>query len=294
MDDRDSLLRRVWRIVCPLLIYLGIQLAVLIIFGVIGVFSAGSQGGAASDATLIDDLVYGFARVIDFLYRHSLLIMLVSHMACASAFLLIWRKERVHNGAVRNKRPVMAALLSAGLFAGFNFVLSTLFYITGLSDASISPDNIAGLMGRGELIVQVAAIGVVMPIGNELLFRGILISRMRWMPVWAAVLVSGFLFGFAQLSFLPGVYSFIIGLLLGLLYVKFRSVLTVIIAHVSFNLLTILLNVVSYHFDLMDIAVPVISAVMVPLCAYYIVLSPKLVNDSEKAISDNYANRGKS
>jgi membrane protease YdiL (CAAX protease family) len=85
-------------------------------------------------------------------------------------------------------------------------------------------------------LAKIGAIAVVTPIGEEIIFRGVML---RWLRRAygraAALLVSSFLFGLAHLSLRLFVPVFLLGLAFAWIADRSRSVLPTIAAHAAYN-----------------------------------------------------------
>ncbi len=85
-------------------------------------------------------------------------------------------------------------------------------------------------------LIPALAVVVGAPLAEELVFRGVIQSRLeRAMPVWIAVVLQAVLFGFIHGTPVQIGYAFLMGLLFG--YIRYRagSILPTIAAHAAFN-----------------------------------------------------------
>ncbi len=125
---------------------------------------------------------------------------------------------------------------------------------------------------------------IVAPVSEELLFRQVIYKRLRGIsPVWAAVLISALLFGFYHGNLVQGIYAFIMGCLLALVYEWTGS----FAASVLFHMLANHLSDVAYEFENISKAVyspvsGIVSAVM--LIAAVIILIKNKNKCSAKAL----------
>ncbi|MEW5297682.1 MAG: hypothetical protein WDW38_006853 [Sanguina aurantia] len=119
--------------------------------------------------------------------------------------------------------------------------VATLVTAAGYEDAvggKGTVDGVAQMIGLdlptyGSLL---AVTGVMAPVLEETLFRGFLLTSLtKWMPTWAAVLVSSLGFGLAHFSprDLPVLTT--LGVLLGFSYVRSKSLMTPIFIHGMWN-----------------------------------------------------------
>ena len=82
---------------------------------------------------------------------------------------------------------------------------------------------------------------VAAPLFEEFLFRGFLLpSLTRYVPVWAAIGISGLLFGVAHLSLSEIVPLTTLGIILGIVYVRTRSLLAPMLLHSLWNSTTLI------------------------------------------------------
>ena len=89
-------------------------------------------------------------------------------------------------------------------------------------------------------ILRVVAVGVLGPIAEELIFRGVLYGRLARsrLGVPGAIVVSALVWGMIHYTYTPGVIALLVfdGLLLGTARWQTRSVITPILMHVVWNL----------------------------------------------------------
>lgn len=82
----------------------------------------------------------------------------------------------------------------------------------------------------------------VAPVVEELLFRGIIFYYLREMKgFWIANIIQALLFGLAHGNVVQGIYTAILGMILGYYYHKNRNILSPIFLHIFFNFFGIFL-----------------------------------------------------
>lgn len=96
-----------------------------------------------------------------------------------------------------------------------------------------------GLSAQDAVIMLFLA-GFAAPLGEELLFRGVLYSflRERW-GVWLSVLVSSFLFGLIHGNIAVGLTGFLLGIVAAIVFECSKSLWTAVIVHSINNSLKI-------------------------------------------------------
>ncbi len=86
-------------------------------------------------------------------------------------------------------------------------------------------------------IVSIITMAVVIPFFEEILFRGLILNKLRTsMPIWVAIILQALLFGILRGNVPSGAYAFIIGLLLGVIYMITKSIWVTVIIHAILNI----------------------------------------------------------
>lgn len=83
---------------------------------------------------------------------------------------------------------------------------------------------------------------ILIPIYEEIVFRGIIFGYLRKnFNIIVAILVQALIFGIMHLNLVQGIYTFILGIVLALIYMYSDSILGNITVHIIFNLLGVLI-----------------------------------------------------
>lgn len=90
---------------------------------------------------------------------------------------------------------------------------------------------------EGNILLQIVATVIFVPIAEELLFRGIVQGELnlRYSPR-TVVLIQAVLFGLFHMNFIQSLYTFIPGLILGIAYYYTGNIIMPIVMHMLFNL----------------------------------------------------------
>lgn len=94
--------------------------------------------------------------------------------------------------------------------------------------------------GLGETsIISMIATVILAPIGEECVFRGVTMRLLHRTGVkfWVINFVQALLFGIMHGNLVQGVYAFALGLVLGLIVYRYKSILMGILLHLTYNLL---------------------------------------------------------
>lgn len=99
-------------------------------------------------------------------------------------------------------------------------------------------DKLLGnVTGASTSVIMMLAVILLAPIGEELLFRGLILKYAnRCMPAFVSILLQALLFGLYHGNVIQGIYAFALGIVLGLLAHRYNSILPGILLHVVINL----------------------------------------------------------
>lgn len=93
----------------------------------------------------------------------------------------------------------------------------------------------------GEIAVKIACNVIVIPILEEVLYRGIIAGQVcLWHGYIVASVISAICFGISHFNIVQFLYAFIVGLALGVMYCKTKRLSLCILAHSLINLIVIL------------------------------------------------------
>lgn len=214
--QRRSMIGRILRLITPVLWYLLITIAVQLV------------------AMLLSYSVYEYATEITAL----------SALAMIPVFVLMMQKDaNLRTKEDTTSMPIQLWLLL--IFAGISLtiLLNGLLMCSGLMIQSEKYQETAQLLYTPSFLVQIVCIGGIVPIGEELLFRGLIYQRLReFLGVIVAILLSAAFFGVFHGNLVQGVYGFCAGLLLACVCEHFRTVAASILVHMVMNITSCVLT----------------------------------------------------
>ena len=240
--QKYSIPRHIWRAIYPFLIYLVVSVGIALAVSVGFILSELTVEAAINLDTLDQDAI--LERAEAFIDEYGMLMTLIASIGVTIVFSLMWRKIRTRIQRFdRSKFNPLLLLITVLVCAGANYILVFIVGITDILRYFPDYEEVAQMLSGGDLIVRVLAIGVVAPIVEEILCRGIVFNRLNsWMPTWVAVVVSSALFGLIHMNLFQAIYAFIVGLGFCMLYVRYRSLWIPIIGHMAFNMANLALN----------------------------------------------------
>ncbi len=231
---------KIWGSLYPPLIFVGMQVVVGIVYAIILivslVFQSMSSGAVDPVATLQDDMMQ---RIL----RDSLLITLIVDVVLIPLYYFLFRLDRkkAPQTKLSSIRPLDYLLVTVLAIAS-NFMISAV--ILGFNLYSLFPDyaNLGDMIGSSPMWLRFITVGIAAPIVEELLLRGLVLDRMRrYMPVIPAIVIQAVIFGVIHMNILQGAYAALLGVILGIIYVRYNSIIPCIVFHVVMNSMSVLM-----------------------------------------------------
>lgn len=137
------------------------------------------------------------------------------------------------------KRKDFFLSVGIGFFSGTG--LSRLVYLLPLDDVIGSYEKVSSQLLKGGIGIQLVSLGIVVPIAEELIYRGLVFLRMKkLMEVWTAAVFASVMFGLFHFNLLQGVYTFMLSMVLITVFLKYRSIIPCIIIHSMANITAVL------------------------------------------------------
>lgn len=219
---------KVLYILLPVLLYSLLQdVAELILWALLDYVAglAGDQAiafiGLYSDT--VQGMIYGMAAIVSLLPFKALLKNEITHVMSEG--------ELPHAEAV--KKYFLIALLGAGAA----FALNLAFGLLPAVAASESYGQVADQQYGVTFIVGLFLYGVISPVTEELVYRGIAYQRLkRSFGVLPAMLFSAALFGALHGNWVQASYGMLMGLLLAWVYEKNEGILASVVVHIAANI----------------------------------------------------------
>lgn len=237
--------KRIWRLIYPGLTYLVICFIVEVIAAVWIAFSTVAKYDASTMQVEMNS-------IINSMLEQTLSIALEMQVLAAAITLpllvLYYRKDRkreerlnqVHRfTAVASWQYVFAVILGvSACLAGNNLVA-----VSGLYQVSDAYDEISEMIYGGKLVIELVGLGVIVPLVEEMIFRGLMYRRMReYLNVSTATVICSLVFGFYHGNLVQGVYAVCLSLLMIYVYERFHNMLAPVLFHVAANMFSVIVS----------------------------------------------------
>lgn len=202
-----------------------------------GAVLAAESGDQAAVESIFGEMMQ---TALDLVYKNQTRLLLIANLTAILLLCLQFRlrkKKPVEEFAfypVSPLRLIQFALFGIALNAAISILLGLLPLPETLFD--IQEQQYAALY-EGSLLMNLLSVGIAGPVAEELFFRGIPMTRLEpAVGSIGAAVISSLLFGLAHGTPIAVGYAFFIGLVLALIYRKYRTILPGIVCHCFFNM----------------------------------------------------------
>ena len=234
---------RIWGLIYPMLLYLGVTFAVEFIFMIAVAVLGISRYGTTDQAQLYD-------FIMNATMSQALSMTLLAGLATAPILIFIYirdnNKDRRNGTFVKYKLNNILKYLLIIPFGVFNMLWAN--YFVALLQLVMpkfmleSYTDTQQIIEGGGFLIQLLTAGIVAPIVEELIFRGLVYRRTKKKTgTIAAAILSAALFGVFHGNWVQAPYAFIIGIVAVFVYEKFKSIVAPIMLHMSANILSVLI-----------------------------------------------------
>lgn len=222
--NRNNILFKVWDIAYPLLLYYAVLMAFFTIARMI--FGNGST-------------MYMYCQIF------------ATVLTLPIMYFNFYKNQLKDMYEGKNKKIVF--LVTVPVILLLSISLNNILLMSPLQDISAgykeATDNFYGSI----LAVEIIGSGILTPILEELVFRGIIYGRLRrMMGVFSSVILSSLLFAMIHLNIVQFPYAFLIGIVLAVFVELSKSVWCSILGHVVANIFAILRTEVRFADFMLD------------------------------------------
>lgn len=230
----ESSFRKTMNILFPFLVYFVVHDLAQILLAFLASLGAGMLGGAYAEFVEANGATVG-----GILNALSLVIGMAAVWPMAGKELK-WAKALSGGDAaiqMEGKTKTAEYVLLAVFAAAFALGVNILMALAGLTQASESYREVAGrqysvAFGAGLLIY-----GLISPLAEEVVFRGLIYNRMRkYFGKMLSVVVCGIMFGVYHGNLVQGIYGCILGIAITYSYEWFGSFFAPVLFHAIANI----------------------------------------------------------
>ncbi len=234
--NKSDLAKKIWGLIYPMLIYLAVQMLVVYAIQLLFMVYWHIQGISSADI---------YRMLTNTLQGRKLLLTMLSALITIPIMALLMKKDindkkKAHT--LVKYKPVHKGLYLLILpFAFFNMKWANMFVsILQIFMPQFMIDSYRGAQAaifESPIVLQFIAGGIVAPIVEEMIFRGLIYKRTKELTnIKMAAVISAVLFGVFHGNWVQAPYAAIIGLAAVFVYEKYKSIMAPILLHMWANI----------------------------------------------------------
>ena len=216
------------------------------------------------------------------------LISVISGVVALLIILIIFKARHKNFREEINIKPIRLISIPIIILMGIslNLLIEILISCLPIPLELMESYSQASQFTQDTSIISFLAIAIMAPIAEEIFFRGLVLSRFsKSMPIVVSIILQAIIFGLIHGTVLWFSYATIIGLVLGLLAYKQKSILGCMILHFSINGLSFMINIFKIEFnDVTAMVTLIISAIVFVICIV-MMFSNKFNNSKQKIVN---------
>ncbi len=239
--------KRIWHLWGPVVIKFAIAMGVgMIAMGVlVMLYTMVDQDAARAAMQSENQMLNWYAKIQEQYFNYAAMIEAVAAIITIPVMWYFFHKDRVREkqmGIIPNKKaPVWQYAAGILMALALSLGLNSLIVIGNMSEMSESYQETMDALYSAPLYIQIISLGILVPICEELVFRGLFFKRLRENSTYIqAAVYSAVVFGFAHGNIVQWLYGLILGMALAYIYEKYGSIKAPIVSHAAMNVLSIL------------------------------------------------------
>ena len=207
----------------------------------------------------------------------TLVVQVIAKFICIFPMLYFLKKGPKRQARTKHKIKdiLFIVLIAVCLNIAFNNIIS----LTPLKDWSTGYQDLETSIYSASLWWQILAAGIMAPVLEEIVFRGILFGNYRSsIGAWPAIILSSVIFGLMHYNLVQFVYAFFLGVFFAYLMEKTGELWTCVLAHVVANMYSLLatqFGITQWMFS--DVAICLICGIVALVVAVVVLVKWKKV-----------------
>lgn len=191
-------------------------------------------------------------KILETTTFYKIFTTILSPISFILVFLFISLKSKVNIKAVKTEKMNFVSVLTIIVISfACLFLISPIInvYDSFLTSIGVKEQTLPiSLDSPLKLIYLIFSLGILAPISEEFVFRGIIFSGLKEKGLKNAVLISSLLFMLMHLSLHQTIYQFLLGIVLAMIYYYTQNIFASILVHFINNTFVLLINYFSPSF----------------------------------------------
>ena len=262
-----NVIKKSLEIIAPMALYWMIHY--LVLFAAVYLYMTCTAGkNILSESVGADQLAESAAVMLD---EHALLFMGIAAVIVLPILSRMFRKEWLKRRYIikTEERGYEKYLFTIMISIGFTLAFNLFFNAVSFFNYAVDYKDIASQLYSEPLIVQIIVIGILMPIVEELIFRGIIFEKLRNISHEKfSILLTSLIFGLYHGNFFQGCYAFIFSIFMLYVYKKVGTFAAPVLFHIVSNLSCLVLEQLT-AFSTMEYSIGIVGSAVIALIGVF-------------------------
>lgn len=288
-----KVMKAVGLIVVLLVIYFLAQSVVTLVLGIIHGIQMAVAAAASNTPLDIKSITSDLLRYIG---TQTPWVLIVAVAITVPTYFLIYRgrkPELLKFVSLKGIHPISVPVLvifGLALNIVMEMLLSLLNQLSFLKSFFDSYNQVSNLIFGGGFALSLLAVGVLGPMFEEILFRGLVFGELRKITkVRTAIFIQALIFGIYHMNVVQGSYAFVIGIMLGFIYYRSNSIYASMIVHITINSSSVLIGkfISGDSFGKWSTAIVSASVLLFLVCGYFILTHRSFRHAMDESLYDS-------
>jgi len=159
-----------------------------------------------------------------------------------------WQEQQLWSAAFDRKSMLFVALGTIPIYFSVSFLLT----LTRITEAFPEYYELMESMMGNSIFLDIVLVVILAPLVEEVIFRGVVMKRLldRGVRFPYAIAIPALIFGVIHMNVVQGIYAFVLGIILGLVYYWTKTLWAPILMHLIFNGMGVFFSHVSAVLDI--------------------------------------------
>ena len=234
-----------WYTICPLIVKSLVAFVVEFLF--IFVYSMQKVPLEILESMSVEEVKKFTVEISVEVLKYTTEITALVAVATIPIFLLMMRKDRKREEKAgipqKQKIEISKYIYIIGMSIPFSIGMNNIIMLSDIVNYSEVYQQTAEALYQASLPMQILCLGILIPIAEECLYRGLIYRRLRYrMGVVGGAILSSFLFGTLHGNVVQSIYGLVSGILLIYIYEVYGSIKAPMVAHMVINIVACFLT----------------------------------------------------
>jgi CAAX amino terminal protease family. len=271
-----KVIKNIWKTINFPLMYIGVQMIISFVYSFVVGVVLGVKMGLSGEILQAEDLTNEIMLLSD----TRILIIISACVTLLIVFLRVRKELNAENFWSFSKIKALPMIVCAVFGIALNMLMVGVLTFIPMRQQSVI-NNMIG----DNFILEIVSIALLTPILEEIIFRGIVLKRLsKMMKLPIAIFLQSLIFAIVHFDPVQSVCSFILGIVLGLVYIWFDSIWFAVVFHIMYNITSITILHIAGNAEVKIIYFLIMTVIAIVVTIFSIIILGKINSKKETVI----------